>query len=230
MPNIRKAHRQPGLTLIELLTSIVILGIVSTMIITVWFALQDSYAYSVNSDSQQATARDAMARMQREIRDAASQPDTSSNGSQTYYPFTASAVNIATGSRLDFTTPFNDPAAHILDVSYQYVQTSTSSGTLYRYRAIDPNASIAANDTFALKMTLATNVMNYSQGNNVPIFTYSYIDTSGNVQTTTSLGTVSQIQQILSIQIHLLIDTNPGHTPTFMDLITTVQPRNMRQN
>ena len=78
MPNIRKAHRQPGLTLIELLTSIVILGIVSTMIITVWFALQDSYAYSVNSDSQQATARDAMARMQREIRDAASQPDTSS--------------------------------------------------------------------------------------------------------------------------------------------------------
>jgi prepilin-type N-terminal cleavage/methylation domain-containing protein len=230
MAYLKRARRQKGLTLVELLTSIVIMGIVSAMILTVWFALQRSYAYSINSDSQQAIARDAMARIQREVRDAACQPDTFSNGAQTYYPFTDSAVNLATGSRLDFTTPFNDPTAKILDVSYQYVQTNSTSGTLYRYRAIDPNATIDVGDLYASKMTLATNIMNYSQGNNVPIFTYGYIDSSGNVQTTTSLGTVSEMQQILSIQIHLLIDTNPGHAPTYMDLITTVQPRNMRQN
>jgi prepilin-type N-terminal cleavage/methylation domain-containing protein len=227
---LKRARRQQGLTLVELLTSIVIMGIVSAMILTVWFALQRSYAYSINSDNQQGIARDAMARMQREVRDAACQPDILANGAQSYYPFTDAAINLATGARLDFTTPFNDPVAQILDVSYQYVQTSSTSGTLYRYRAIDPSASIDVNDIYAAKMTLATNVMNYSQGNNVPIFTYSYIDASGNVQTTTSLGTVSQMQQILSVQIHLLIDTNPGHAPTYMDLMTTVQPRNMRQN
>ena len=230
MTRLKKPRRQKGITLVELLTSMVILGIVSTMIITVWFALQNSYAFSINSDNSRSIARDAIARMQREIRDAACQPDTDSNGNATYYPFSAAAVNYAAGNRLDFTTPFNDPTARILDVSYQYVQTSSSSGTVYRYRATDPNATIAANDTNAMKMILATNVVNYSQGNNVPLFTYSYIDTSGNVQATTSLSTVSQMQQILSIQSHLLIDTNPGHAPTYMDLITTVQPRNMRQN
>jgi prepilin-type N-terminal cleavage/methylation domain-containing protein len=223
-------RHQRALTLVELLTVIVIMGVVSAMIITVWFALQDSYAYSVNADNSRAIARDAMARMQREIRDAACQPDTYDNGSPTYYPFTDSAINYAGGSRIDFTTPFNDPSARILDVSYQYIQTSSSAGTLYRFRANSPTDGITANDASAAKMVLASDVVNYTQGHNVPIFTYTYIDAAGNVQTTNSMTYAYQMQAILSVQIHLLIDTNPGHAPIYMDLIGTVQPRNMRQD
>jgi hypothetical protein len=33
---------------------------------------------------------------------------------------------------------------------------------------------------------------------------------------------------IMAVQIHLLVDLNPGHSPAYIDLLTTAQPRNQR--
>jgi hypothetical protein len=40
----------------------------------------------------------------------------------------------------------------------------------------------------------------------------------------------ANLENILSVQIHLLVDTNPGHSPVYTDLMSTVEPRNMRHN
>ena len=82
----QRARRRDGFTMIEMVVTIAILGVVSTMVLGVWFALQDSYAFTTSSDSQQSTARDSMARMEREIRDAAAQPDTLRPGVDSGYP------------------------------------------------------------------------------------------------------------------------------------------------
>ena len=73
---IRQARRQDGFTLIEMLVTLIIMGIVTTMVLTIWFSLQSSYAFSINSNNSRSIARDSIARMEREIRDAAAQPDT----------------------------------------------------------------------------------------------------------------------------------------------------------
>jgi hypothetical protein len=39
----------------------------------------------------------------------------------------------------------------------------------------------------------------------------------------------ADVPRILTVEIHILADVNPGHSPTYMDLISTAQPRNQRQ-
>ena len=69
------AHqRQRGMSLIELLAGIAIMSVVTTMILMGWFSLQKSYSYSVRSNVQRDSARQALSRMQREIRDAEARP------------------------------------------------------------------------------------------------------------------------------------------------------------
>lgn len=67
---MQRTRQQEGLTLIELLVTMVVGGIVSTMILTSWFALSGSYVYAVNSSLARDSAREGLSRMQREIRDA----------------------------------------------------------------------------------------------------------------------------------------------------------------
>ena len=73
---------------------------------------------------------------------------------------------------------------------------------------------------------MAKNIVNVY--NNTPLFTYSYRDAAGNVVVATSVG-AADVPRILTIEIHILADVNPGHSPTYMDLMSTVQPRNQRQ-
>ena len=41
--------------------------------------------------------------------------------------------------------------------------------------------------------------------------------------------TPTDTSTIVSIDIKLLVDLNPGNSPVFMDLTTSVQPRNLRE-
>jgi hypothetical protein len=52
------------------------------------------------------------------------------------------------------------------------------------------------------------------------------VDADGNVLVT---NTMSDPARILNVHIRILADLNPGHSPTYMDLIGTAQPRNLRQ-
>jgi prepilin-type N-terminal cleavage/methylation domain-containing protein len=227
----RQARRQDGFSMIEMLVTIIVMGIVSTMVLGVWFALQSSYAFSISADNSRGVARDSMARMELEIRDAAAQPDQLSVNVPSGYPYVDSAINAASGSQINFTTPFNDPSLVIEDVAYKYVVNADGkAGTLYRYKGSNPSCVDPTTDPDAIKSTLATNVVNYTAGNNVPIFTYTSYTAAGGYATSNSVSGTSALQDIVTVQIHLLIDTTPGHSPVYMDLMSTVEPRNMRHN
>jgi len=67
---MRRLDDQHGITLIELLIAMTIASIISAMLLTSWFALNTSYTYSVNSNKARDLGRQAMSRIQREVRDA----------------------------------------------------------------------------------------------------------------------------------------------------------------
>ena len=65
-----RTDRQAGLTLIELLIVIIIGSVISGALLMTWFSLNDSYSFTTRSSEAQDFARDTVARMGREIRDA----------------------------------------------------------------------------------------------------------------------------------------------------------------
>jgi prepilin-type N-terminal cleavage/methylation domain-containing protein len=100
---------QSGLTLIELLVSIIIASIISSMLLISWFSLNRSYAYTVSSTKAREGGRQAVSRLQREVRDAESVP-----GNYTQLPplqFDLKIEPMILRSRpwtLVFTTTFNE--------------------------------------------------------------------------------------------------------------------------
>ena len=73
----RGARGEAGISLVELLIAMGIMSIISAMILMSWFALSNSYSYSVTSNNARDNAREAIARVEREVRDAESHPNTS---------------------------------------------------------------------------------------------------------------------------------------------------------
>lgn len=203
-------RRQSGLTLVELLVAMTIMGVLSTMIIMVWSSLQDSYAFTTRSDEQREFARDAAARMTREIRDIQAQPGVD-------------AVWVANPDEFWFYSAFNLPNQLPIDKprATRYTYDATTQ-TLYRQR--DSSTDADQSPLNEPKMVVATNVVN----GDTPVFTYYLYDGSSNqVPFTTVTG--SAMQSILSVEIRLITDVNPGKSPNYFDLRTAAQPRNLRQ-
>lgn len=220
--NPRERGRQSGISLIELLVSMIVMGILSTMILLVWFSLQSSYASSVQNAVQRDNARQALWRMAAEIRDAqgvgGSAPVSSATATNTIetIEFTTSFNNA--GNTVQPTNP-TETDTNVHRVSYSYVPLEHKI-----YRTEDADRAV-----------YLTNVVNesisssYSEGNYsyTPVFRYSYYDTQGDLQTVNSLtGAGVDMSRLLNVQIRLLVDIKPNKSPTYMDLQTTVQPRN----
>jgi len=227
--NRRQQGRQSGISLIELLVSMVVMGILSTLILMVWFTLQSSYASSEQNAVQRDDARQALWRMAAEIRDA--------QGVGGGAPVTSAAANT-----IVITTSFNnagntdqptDPTA--TDTNVHRVRYSYNPSTRRIYRTEDTNfdGSFADKD----QVVYLNNVVNcsipssYSEGDYLytPIFRYSYYDTGGTLRTVNNMAEAVppvDTSQLLNVQIRLLVDVKPNKSPTYMDLQTTVQPRN----
>ncbi len=60
------------------------------------------------------------------------------------------------------------------------------------------------------------------------MFTYVVYDGSGNQVRKTTV-TVAAMQSILSVEIRVITDLNPGKSPNYFDLRTAAQPRNLRE-
>jgi len=220
-----------GVTLVELLVSLTILGVMTTMTIVIWTNLQGSYSFSSQSTKQREAARDAMTRMVREIRDTGGRAGTAAGTGITY----------ATATQINCRSAFNDPDA--VDVgadgsgdgpSYQpplggfYYRwdAARGCGTLYRWRDTDDSGGRTTGDRVDLL------VDNVTTGG-APIFTYTCLNTGtvgslpiGAPYTTTAPADVTTI---VSVQIHLRVDLDPGHSPEYLDLTSSAQPRNQRQ-
>jgi prepilin-type N-terminal cleavage/methylation domain-containing protein len=203
----RTYSRQNGVSLVELLVGMVILTIVTAAIIMVWFVLQDSFSYSTKSSEQREAARDGVTLLARELRDV--QPLAINSGTP--------PILTAGPYRISFYTTFHDadaesPGAQAVKVVYT-IEADGDRDALYR--------TIGDGE----KRLVVADVMN--QQDERPLFQYSYFNAWGQLSTTSELD-ATMTDRIQNIQIQLIIDVNPGHTPTEMRLTTTVQPRNLR--
>lgn len=227
----RRRGGDAGLTLVELVVSIGVLAVVSAMILVTWFALQDSYSFTSRSAKQREHARDAMSRMVREIRDSGGRTGGAAG----------SGIALATATRINFRSAFNDAeAANVgsdgsgdgpaylppLGGFYYEWDESRGYGTVYRWRDTDESDSRTPADRVDV---LVEHVVN----GETPVFEYTCLNTGsqaslpiGSPYTTTD---PADLTTIVSVQIHLRVDLNPGNSPEFLDLTSTAQPRNHRQ-
>ncbi len=232
------ARGQRGLSLIEVLVTMTILSIVSTVVIMGWIDLQRAYTFTVNSNNGRQQARDTMARMVTEIRDV----QIPTSGPYAGQP----PITIASSYDIRFFTSYGASGGNIILTRYRYrLNASTGVWTLYRQRDTNGNYVFDSGD---LRQVVATNIVNQDPNGNgdlsdrVDMFTFSYYDQTGNLASTgatyTSSGSVatgstavsaSSLGSIVSVNIRLISDINPKHAPVYLDLRSTVQPRNLRQ-
>lgn len=225
------AARQTGITLVELLVVMVILGIVTTMILGTWFALQSSFAYSSHASSARESARDSLTRMTREVRDAqgygGANPITRADRFLIVF---YSTFNQANNSRTG-TPP--------VQTAFVYLQSTSGKGGKI-YRVLDKNANGVADevgdpvDPAAVASNgsvIVDNVVNWwepSVTTQTSLFRYTYFADDTTFKTVDSMTGVASTARILSVQIRVLVDLNPNRAPVYMDLQTTAQPRNGR--
>jgi len=213
-----------GLTMIELLVVVVIGSVVTGAMLLTWFALSRSYAFTTSSSDAREFARDATARLARELRDA--EPDGVSP-----------ALRVVGPDEVIFTTTFNDPDNDLVGSQpllsrywYEY-DGATKTGTLHRQRDSDRDGKVLENDgTRDLgdrDMVVVRDLLNTRDGNgDADIFRYTYIDADGELRQAEPTVPAESIQTIFLVRVSLSVDLNPQQAPQPMHLSTTVQLRN----
>jgi prepilin-type N-terminal cleavage/methylation domain-containing protein len=249
---------QAGVSLVELLVAMAIMGVISTMLLLTWFALSNSYSYSINSANARDDGRQALARLQREIRDA--QKPTIAAG-------TASDA-ILTRARpytIAFFTTFNEVGNSTMtwDDTEQTASSSTPHLVVYRLydnrelwrfedRSTPLNRQIdmSNGETFDMngstppEFTNGADERRYGEGatllvanidnwaRSVPVFGYSVYgtdpDTGAVVLLTKDILIGVDRYTAIAVDIRLLVDLNPARAPVHADLRATAQLRNSR--
>jgi prepilin-type N-terminal cleavage/methylation domain-containing protein len=233
---MRRARDQRGMTLIELLVAASISLVITAMILVSWFALSRSYATTVKRAKAGDTARFALARMEREIRDVEQPPASSSEV----------AVVRARPYYIEVYTTFNKAGNQFADVKPRLVMYRLySNGQLWRFQDMDtPGDGIQGlNDTaesgFPLSerstgeggQLLASNVVNEttpSSASPTPVFTYIYYNVDGSLARQSDVRGTTNRAKIRAVEMNLLLDLNPGRSPVYTHLRTTAQLRNTR--
>ena len=220
----QRTDRQLGITLIELLVAMLIMGVITTMLVMGWINLQRATTFTVQDNNARADARDALARMTVELRDA--QPLALQTATPIPSP-TWSIFTVAQAMETDFYSAFNvvvggTPAASdgTGTAALRLTRFYLDAGTLMMQRDMDNDGA------FDRDWVLAEHVVNASvpsSSNPTPLFLYGYRDSDGAYLTT---STPTDLSQIISVQIRVITDVNLQHAPKSIDLITTIRPRN----
>lgn len=231
----RRAADQRGMTMIELLMAASISVIIGVMILLSWFALSRSYANTVKREKASDTARFALARMEREVRDV-EQPDASSS---------EVAVVRARPYYIELYTTFNKAGNQFANIKPRLVMYRLySNGELWRFQDTDtPTDGIqGVNETidsgFLLSertagegaQRMAANVVNETtpSGSSTPVFTYIYYNGDGTLAHQSDVRGTTNRAKIRAVEMNLLLDLNPGRSPVYSHLRTTAQLRNTR--
>ena len=210
----------------------VILAVVSTMLVTIWISLQRSADFSEQKNSAAATGRGVLDRVSSELR--AAQPCAASTA--TPFKVTLASPYVCDGYDCTFYTPYNNALAATQSgtdgqeqarLTSIYLDTSGTSPGKKLMMVIDSNSngSFGAGDQ---TITLASNVVNTAASVNRPIFTY-VLGNSGTYTTTTSLN-AGNATAVVAVNIEIVVDTNMLAKPTYVDLVSTVRPRNATAN
>jgi prepilin-type N-terminal cleavage/methylation domain-containing protein len=218
---IATPRKQRGITLVELLVAMTIMLLLSTMIVATWVSLTRAYSFSTRSDKQRDLARQAIDRMAREIRDAQEPLGAGSPAFTQAYP-----------NEIRFYSTFNTPSAPTPTAAprptrfiYRVTDPVNGTGTVYREF---PGADGVWNTADDVSEHLISHVSNDDAGKDV--FTYwSYDPGSGDLVPSSGTAQLVDPSRIVEVGITMLVDLNPGKAPNYMDVSTTVQPRNVRE-
>ncbi len=226
-----RSRSQAGITLMELLVSMIILAVVSTMLVMVWMNLQRASATTITTNQARATARDALGRIASELRDAQPQTLPTASPTPTYVPamFTEAQKYSAT-----FLSLYNQPGAGS-DVTgaagrrLTRIWLDTTNKTLYWQRDTNDSDTIDAGDRTNV---LARDIVNpsFDDGNAgtpyTAIFLYGCRDSSNVLQWTDHRDSAADRMAIVAVRVRLIVDANLNRTPAAVDVTTTVLPRN----
>lgn len=245
MLTLRRERRtsQAGVTLIELLISMIILSIVTTMLIAGWINLQRASAFAVSANNARATARDAMSRISSELRGA--QP--TSLPTATPAPALQPPVTMAAPMEVRFYSSFNSAAANAdgsglsaLRPTRIWLDTATvpsppwsaQGRTLYWQRDMNTPSNGSFTDAGDRSIVLARNVVNTlvadaTNGTSyTPVFRYAYRDAGDHVLWKDNADSSLVLASVVAVRVRLIIDSNMAHTPNPVDITTTVRLRN----
>jgi prepilin-type N-terminal cleavage/methylation domain-containing protein len=236
-PLTGKRGSQDGLTLIELLVAMIIMSVISTMLVGGWISLQNSFAFTQRTNEARATARDAIDRISSELR--AAQPPTlvASTPMPTPFYFAGATPYVCDAYHCVFYSAYNNSAAAdgtgMAQQRLTAIWLDTTSGgaqkTLYWTR--DTSTPLGTLTLADRTIVLARNVVNYSLSPKKTIFTYYFRDPTTGVYTNSEVSPVTAFTgtsaaNLTSVQIELVVDANLAHTPSYVDVVTTVWPRN----
>lgn len=225
----QKRARQAGFTLVELLVTLIILGIVSSMLVGTWISLQRSFAFSRANNTAASTGRDTLDRIASELRDA--QPSVTS--ATTPFCVTLASPYVCDKWDCTFRTPYNNNNAMLgsgIDGQQATILTSIyldTSGTspqkkLKMWRDLNGDS---INDAGDQTIQLATNVVSSTLSVPRPIFQYVF-DTNGTYSTTDTL-TSANAKAVVAVNVEVVIDANLASKPLYVDFVSTVRPRNV---
>jgi prepilin-type N-terminal cleavage/methylation domain-containing protein len=238
IPDTGARGRQQGLTLIEILVAMSIAGVLTVMMLGTWFALSDSYSFTVHSDKARDKARQGISRMTREIRDAENRPDV-----------TEVAVVRARPWFIVIYTTFNTTGNESISTRPHLVMFRLySDGELWRFEDANESGSISGVETMsepwpALTFNLSeqlngeggtmlvddvVNMRVPSTSSPTPLFRYTYFNEDGSTTTENMILGTNNRYKVKSVEINLLVDTNPDKSPVYTNLQTTAQLRNQR--
>jgi hypothetical protein len=235
----RTAGDQHGVTMLELLMAASISVILGGMIIATWWALTDSYASTVKRNKAIDSSRLAVARMEREIRDAEQPPASLTE--------TEVAIMRARPYYIVLYTSFNKEG------NEDYTSTPPrlvmyrlySNNELWRFQDLDTprdgiqNVDITLEDSFPLAeqdygegaQLMLSNIVNLETPDTsspTPVFTYIYYNTIGGLDSANDVRGIDNRSRIRSVELNLLVDLNPGKSPVYTHMRTTAQLRNTR--
>ena len=238
----RTRRSQAGLTLVELLVSIIVVGILTTMLVSGWINLQRASAVTVSASTSRATARDAMSRVSSELRGAQPTSLPTPVPSATGAPVSQPPLTMATRNDVRFSSSFNSSNANAdgsglaaLRPTRLWLDTSGSQDQKTLFWQRDMNANGSFTDAGDRSIVLAEDVVNevVADATNggtsyTPVFRYAYRNALGNIQWTDNADSV--LASIVAIRARLLIDSNMARGPSPVDITTTVRLRNASTN
>jgi len=216
------------------------MSVISAMILLSWFALSKSYSYSVTSNKARDNARQAIARLEREIRDAQGNEAT-----------TEVALVRARPRWIVVSTTFNDALnANPNTLPRLVMYRLYRDGELWRFHDANRDGVIAGVDMSPPDTWPAANPFNTAEqangegrtllvkdvvndkvpsvDNPTPLFRYSRYEADGSlVQDQVYLGSTNR-GRVVAVQVNLMVDINPERSPIYTEFQTTAQLRNQR--
>jgi prepilin-type N-terminal cleavage/methylation domain-containing protein len=242
VPTLRQhtRSREGGLTLIEVLVSMIVLAIISTMLVTGWINLQRASTTALSTNDARATGRDAMARVSSELR--AAQPTVLPTPSASGTPVSQPVVTQASPYSVTFNSAYNSSSSNsdgsgvaAVRPTRIWLDTSTAQPapwnpqcrTLYWQRDMNSNGSFtdSADQTIILARNIANEyVPDATNGTSyTPVFRYAYNDGSNIVWTDDANAVLSAI---VGVRVRLIVDAKMGGAPKYIDTTTTISLRN----